>query len=31
MPPIPGRFDPAVPVGPDTRGYSNDWTGVEFG
>ncbi|QZH76766.1 MAG: gluconate 2-dehydrogenase subunit 3 family protein [Erythrobacter sp.] len=29
--PIPGRFDPMVPVGPETRAYSNEWTGVEFG
>lgn len=28
---IPGRFDPRVPVGPDARGYSSDWTGVDFG
>lgn len=29
--PVPGRYDPAVPVTPDTRAYSNEWTGVEFG
>ena len=29
--PVPGRFDPAVPVTPGYRGYSNDWTGVDFG
>ena len=28
---VPGRFDPAVPVTPETRSLSNDWTGVEFG
>lgn len=28
---VPGRFDPAVRVTPETRGFSNDWTGVEFG
>jgi hypothetical protein len=28
---IPARFDPAVPVGPETRAFSNEWTGVEFG
>jgi len=29
--PIPGRFNPAVPVEPGQRAYSNDWTGVDFG
>ncbi len=29
--PLPGRYDPAVPVAPDTRAYSNEWNGVEFG
>jgi hypothetical protein len=29
--PVPGRFDPAVPVTPDSRAYSNEWTGVDFG
>lgn len=29
--PIPGRYDPAVPVGPNERAYSNEWNGVEFG
>ena len=29
--PLPGRFDPAVPVQPGERAYSNEWTGVEFG
>ena len=28
---VPGRFDPVVPMGPDTRAWSNDWTAVEFG
>lgn len=28
---VPGRYDPAVPMGPDTRAYSNEWTGVDFG
>ena len=27
----PGRFDPALPMGPDTRAWSSDWTSVEFG
>ena len=29
--PLPGRFDPAVPLQPGERAYSNEWTGVEFG
>ena len=29
--PVPGRFDPAVPITPEYRAYSNDWTGVDFG
>jgi len=29
--PVPGRWDPAVPVTPGMRAYSNDWTGVDFG
>jgi hypothetical protein len=29
--PLPGRFDPAVPVQPGERAYSNEWTGVDFG
>ena len=29
--PLPGRFDPAVPVRPGERAYSNEWTGVDFG
>ena len=28
---VPGRFDPVVPMGPDTRAWSSDWTAVEFG
>lgn len=28
---VPGRFDPKVPVTPDTRAYSSDWTAVDFG
>lgn len=28
---LPGRYDPAVPVTPETRAYSNEWTGVDFG
>lgn len=28
---VPGRFDPKVPVGPETRAYSSDWTAVDFG
>lgn len=28
---VPGRYDPAVPVGPNERAYSNEWNGVEFG
>jgi len=27
----PGRFDPALPMGPNTRAWSSDWTAVEFG
>lgn len=29
--PVPGTFDPRVPVTPETRAISNDWTAVEFG
>ncbi|WP_420383443.1 gluconate 2-dehydrogenase subunit 3 family protein [Novosphingobium sp.] len=29
--PVPGRFDPDVPVTPGTRAFSNDWTAVDFG
>jgi hypothetical protein len=28
---VPGRFDPNVPVTPETRAFSSDWTAVEFG
>lgn len=28
---VPGRFDPDVPVSPETRAFSSDWTAVEFG
>ncbi len=28
---IPGKWVPDMPVEPDTRSYSSDWTGVEFG
>ena len=28
---VPGRYDPAVPLPPDARAFSSDWTGVEFG
>lgn len=28
---VPGRFDPDVPVTPETRSYSSDWTAVDFG
>jgi len=28
---VPGRYDPQVPVTPDTRAYSSDWTAVDFG
>lgn len=27
----PGRFDPAVPLKAGMRGYSSDWTAVDFG
>jgi hypothetical protein len=26
----PGRFDPDVPLKPDDRAWSSDWTGVKF-
>jgi hypothetical protein len=29
--PVPGRFDPALPLTPGTRAISNDWTAVDFG
>lgn len=28
---VPGRWDPDVPVTPDTRAFSSDWTAVDFG
>lgn len=28
---VPGRYDPAVPVTQETRAFSSDWNGVEFG
>lgn len=28
---VPGRFDPKVPVTPETRAWSSDWTAVDFG
>lgn len=28
---VPGRFDPDLPVTPETRAYSSDWTAVDFG
>lgn len=28
---VPGRFDPDVPVGPQDRAWSSDWTAVDFG
>lgn len=28
---VPGQFDPRVPVKPDTRAFSNDWSALEFG
>lgn len=29
--PVSGRFEPKVPITPETRAISNDWTSVEFG
>lgn len=29
--PVPGRFDPDLPLTPDFRAVSNDWTAVDFG
>lgn len=29
--PVPGRFDPDLPLTPDFRAISNDWTAVDFG
>lgn len=28
---VPGRYDPDLPVAPQTRAISNDWTAVDFG
>ena len=28
---VPSRFDPKVPVTPETRTFSSDWTAVDFG
>ncbi len=28
---VPGKWVPDMPVAPDARSYSSDWTGVEFG
>lgn len=28
---VPGRYDPDVLVGPDSRAFSSDWTAVDFG
>lgn len=28
---VPGRFDPDLPVTPETRAWSSDWTAVDFG
>jgi hypothetical protein len=28
---VPGRFDPDLPLGPQDRAWSSDWTAVEFG
>lgn len=29
--PVPGRFDPDLPLKPGDRAISNDWTAVDFG
>ena len=29
--PVPGRWDPDLPLTPDFRAISNDWTAVDFG
>jgi hypothetical protein len=29
--PVPGRFDPDIPVTPDTRAFASDWSGVSMG
>lgn len=28
---VPGRYDPDLPVTPETRAWSSDWTAVDFG
>lgn len=28
---VPGRYDPNVPLGPNARAFSSDWTAVDFG
>lgn len=28
---VPGRYDPSVPLEPNARAFSNDWTAVDFG
>jgi len=28
---VPGRSDPDIPLGPNDRAWSSDWTAVEFG
>ncbi len=28
---VPGRYDPDLPVTPETRAFSSDWTAVDFG
>ncbi len=28
---VPGRFDPDVPLRPEDRAFSSDWTAVDFG
>lgn len=29
--PVPGRFDPDLPLTPDFKAISNDWTAIDFG
>ena len=29
--PVPGRWEPDLPLGPQTRALSSDWTAVDFG
>jgi len=28
---VPGRWEPDIPIGPQTRAFSSDWTAVDFG